>query len=374
LIQPKFDLVAMGPSVILAGMQIGIDARLAYYRSGGITQYTRHVVQELAGLDQATGYAVIHHYRSRETLKPGPNFRRINTFTPCHHRLERWSLSLELLRHRLDLLHSPDFIPPVRGARRQVITVESLRYYKNQIAWAVQRADHILVPSHATQDDLGNLLQVPAEKITVHIEGVDDIFRPLADEIVAQHRARLGLPESYILFVGTLEPRKNIPGLLEAYALLRQELADAPPLVLVGNRGWLYDEIFAKVETLDLVNRVIWLENAPTADLPLLYNGAGVLVLPSYYEGFGLTALEAMACGTPAVVARRSSLPEVVGGAGLLVDPDNPADIAEGLRQILCDSALRNRLRSAGLARAAAFTWQQAARSVLQVYRQLLSF
>jgi glycosyltransferase involved in cell wall biosynthesis len=178
---------------------------------------------------------------------------------------------------------------------------------------------------------------------------------------------------SYILFVGTFEPRKNISGLLEAYHLLRQDGPDLPPLVIVGRRGWLYDGIFAKIETLDLADHVIWLEDAPESDLPAIYNGADVAVLPSYYEGFGLTALEAMACGTPVVATNRSSLPEVVGDAGLLIDPYDPADIAAAIRRILEDSALRDRLRSAGPARAATFTWQRTAEIVLQVYRALSS-
>jgi len=368
-------------------MRIGIDARLIYYRPGGIAEYTRHVIQELAALDPVTQYSVIHHHRDPKRLTPGPNFKRVDTYTPCHHRLERWTLSLELARHRFDVLHSPDMIPPQGGGRRRVITVhdlhfmhypqfmtaESLRHYRDQIAWAVRSADHILVSSHATQDDLSNLLNVPAAKMTVHLLGVDKAFAPLPEEVVATHRQKLGLPASYILFVGTFEPRKNISGLLEAYHLLRQNYSDLPPLVIVGRRGWLYDDIFARIDTLNLADRVIWLEDVPESDLPAIYNGADVAVLPSYYEGFGLTALEAMACGTPVVVTNRSSLPEVVGDAGLLIDPYDPADMAAAIHRVLEDGALREHLRVAGLARAATFTWRRTAEIVLQVYRALLS-
>jgi glycosyltransferase involved in cell wall biosynthesis len=368
-------------------MRIGIDARLNYYRPGGIAEYTRHVIQELAALDQTTHYTVIQHHRDRRTMTPGANFRRVNTYTPCHHRLERWTLSVELARYPFDVLHSPDMIPPQRGGRRGVITVhdlhfmhypqfmtaESLRHYRDQIAWAVHAADHILVSSQATCDDLGNLLNVPATKMTVHLLGVDRAFAPLAEGAVASHRQRLGLPASYILFVGTFEPRKNISGLLEAYHLLLQDTPDLPPLVIVGRRGWLYDDIFAKIETLKLADHVIWLEDVPESDLPAIYNGARVAVLPSYYEGFGLTALEAMACGTPVVATNRSSLPEVVGDAGLLIDPYNLADIAAAIQRILANGALHDRLRAAGLARAATFTWQRTAEIVLQVYRALSS-
>jgi glycosyltransferase involved in cell wall biosynthesis len=368
-------------------MRIGIDARLNYYRPGGIAEYTRHVIQEIAALDHTTRYLVIHHHADNHTLAPGPNLQRINTFTPCHHRLERWSLSIELARHRLDLLHSPDFIPPWRGARHQVITVhdlhflhypqfmtaESRHYYNDQIACAVRSADHILVDSQATCDDLADLLHVPVEKMTVHRLGVNAAFVPLKKVEIEQRLVRLGLPDSYLLFVGTFEPRKNIPGLFEAYHLLRQELPDIPPLVMVGRRGWLYEDIYARAEALNLMDRLIWIEDAPWEDLPAIYNGAEVLVLPSHYEGFGLTALEAMACGTPTVVSNRGSLPEVVGDAGLLVDPDDTAEIALAIRHVLCDSNLRDQMRAAGLARAATFTWRKTAETVLEVYRRVLA-
>ncbi len=368
-------------------MRIGIDARLIHYRPGGIAEYTRHLITELAALDQQTEYLVLHHARAQETLTPAPNFKRVNVFTPSHHRLERWSLAAELLPRRLDVLHSPDLIPPVGGARCRVITVhdlhflhypqymtaESLRYYREQAQWAVRTADHILVDSVATQQDLIDLLHVPAEKMTVHMLGVTSEFKPLPGDIVLDCRKRYGLPSAYLLFVGTYEPRKNITGLLDAYHLLCQTQPDLPPLVLVGRRGWLYEDIFAKVEALKLSDRVIWVENAPMVDLPALYNGALALVLPSHYEGFGLTPLEAMACGTPVITSNRGSLPEVVGDAGLLVNPDDPADIAASIERLLSDTALRSRLSAAGLARAALFTWRRTAEQTLAVYRRLLS-
>jgi glycosyltransferase involved in cell wall biosynthesis len=368
-------------------MRIGLDARLTHYRPGGITQYTRHVIQELAALDTEFDYYVIHNRRAQETLAPGPNFRRVNTLTPSHHRLERWSLAAELARWQFDLLHSPDVIPPQRIARRHVITVHDLhflhypqfmtadsrRYYNDQIARAVRQADHILVDSEATRRDLGDLLNVPANKITVHMLGVDEAFRSLPDAEAARQRARFGLPESYLLFVGTLEPRKNITGLLDAYRLLRGDLPDVPPLVLAGARGWLYEDIFDRIEALDLRDRVRWLEDITFADLPALYNGALALLMVSHYEGFGLPALEAMACGTPVVVANRSSLPEVVGDAGLLVDPDDPAAIAAAVQRLLEDGDLHRTLSADGLARAKTFTWRSTAEIVLQVYRSLLT-
>jgi glycosyltransferase involved in cell wall biosynthesis len=372
-------------------MRIGIDARLNSYRTGGIPSYTRHVIEALSELDQTNDYHILHAARGRPntgtSLTPATNFRRVTAFTPCHHRFERLALSVEIARLRLDLLHSPDFIPPRFGARRTVITIhdlnffyypqfqtaDSLRYYTGNIRAAVRQADHILADSQATKDDLGNLLNVPADKVTVHMLGVDPVYRPLPTEEIRAAQKRLDLPDSYFLFVGTFEPRKNLPGLLDAYNLLRASLPDAPPMVLVGTRGWLYESIFARVAELGLESRVCWLENLSASDLPAVYNGAAALITPSFYEGFGLPALEAMACGVPTIVSNRGSLPEVVGDTGLLIDPDRPDDLADAMRRILIDSDLRQRSSEAGRTRAASFTWRCTAEIALSVYRRVLN-
>lgn len=366
-------------------MRIGIDARLIYYRQGGIAAYTRRVIEALAEIDQQTSYQVLQSRKDRHPLTPGPNFRRASLWTPCHHRLERWTLAVEITPLRLDILHSPDFIPPLWGARRYVITVhdlnflhypqfltaESRRYYNGQIERAVQQAAHILADSEATKNDLVDMLGVPPEKITVHMLGVDPQYRPLPEHEVLAACQRLALPHGFILFVGTFEPRKNIPGLLAAYRLLRRQVPDAPPLVLAGRQGWLAEDIAAQAERLGLESYLHWRQDVPPALMPALYNAATLLVLPSFYEGFGLPALEAMACGTPTLVANRSSLPEVVGDAGLLVNPEDPHAIASAIIQVLSDPALQARLRAAGLQRAQQFTWRHTATVVYSVYQRL---
>lgn len=366
-------------------MRIGIDARLNYYREGGIAAYTRHVIAALAALDTATDYRLLQNFRHRTPLTPAPNFHRVATFTPSHNRLERWALSAELLPLRLDVLHSPDFIPPLRGARHHVITVHDLnflhypqfltpasrRYYNDQIQRAVTQADHILACSEATRTDLIEMLDTNPAKITVHMEGVDSAFHPLPDTEIEGMCQQLDLPRGYILFVGTFEPRKNITGLLEAYHRLRKNLPDAPPLVLAGRRGWLFEEVFARIDTLGLRDHILWRENIPQDAMAALYNAAAVHVMPSFYEGFGLPALEAMASGTPTVVANRSSLPEVVGDAGLQVNPEDPDNIASELQRVLTNAALAADLRARGLERASHFTWKRTAETVLQVYRQV---
>lgn len=365
-------------------MHIGIDARLTYYRVGGISTYIRRLIPALERLDQKNRYTVFHSRKAAESLVA--RFEHARLWTPAHHRLERLALSIELLRHRLDLLHSPDFIPPLRGARHHVITVHDLtfihypqyltadsrRYYNHQIQKAVARADHILADSQATKTDLINLLNAPAEKITVHMLGVDEKFRPLPQEALGSYRKALDLPETYFLFVGTFEPRKNIAGLLEAYQALRARCKDAPLLVLVGRKGWLFDETMAKIRTLNLSEFVLWRDNISDEALPAVYNMALALITPSFYEGFGLPALEAMACGTVPIVSDRSSLPEIVGDVGLRINPDDPATLTDALYKALSDPAWRKQMQQAGLRRAAQFTWENTARIVLETYHKVL--
>jgi glycosyltransferase involved in cell wall biosynthesis len=296
------------------------------------------------------------------------------------------ALALEVMPFRLDLLHSPDFIPPLWGARHAVITVhdlafwlypefltdESRRYYNGQIRRAVKQADAISADSHATQADLVDLLDVPPDKIAVIYPGHDTAFRALEREAVARTLSRLNLSPGYVLFVGTFEPRKNIPGLFGAYFRLRQAMPDAPPLVLVGHKGWLFDATASVMHDLGLEQHVRFLEGAPADDMPALYNGASVFVLPSHYEGFGFPVLEAMGCGLPCVIANRASLPEIAGDAALSVSPDDPDAMADALHRALIDSALRERMKQRGLERVARFTWEKTARETLALYERVL--
>lgn len=365
---------------------IAIDARLLYYRQGGISTYIRRLVRALGDLNETEPARWTLLRSRRDHDKPAVDWPTAALWTPPHHRLERLSLSVELLRLRLDVLHSPDFIPPLRGARRHVITVHDLtflhepahkdaaarKYYNDQINFAVHHADHILAVSEATRDDLTRMLGVPEAKITVQPHGVDERFRPLSTDELAHARAALNLPETFVLFVGTLEPRKNIPVLLDAYDLLRGK-RELPPLVLVGQPGWLFDETMARIESMQADGvPVILRRDIDDAALSAVYNLARVLVLPSFYEGFGLPILEAMACGTPFIASDRSSLPEVAGPAGALINPEDADALAAALVRALDDDDWHAEQRRTGLERASAFTWRRSARIAWSVYQSLM--
>ena len=364
---------------------IGIDARLVQYRVGGTSRYIREIVNAFEQLQPAHRFTILESRKSKSRISERFTFAK--TWTPPHHAWERPALSLELWRHRFDLLHSPDFIAPVRGARRHVITVHDLsfihypeyltadsrRYYNGQIRESVKRADHILSVSQATKQDLINMLDVPAEKISVQLHGVDESFKPLPRRVTAPTIRELALPAEFVLFVGTLEPRKNLVGLARAYRDLLLELPYAPKLVLIGRAGWHYEKLMTDLESVGLAEKMIIKQNVSDAQLPAVYNHALALVTPSFYEGFGLPALEAMACGTAPIVSRVASLPEIVGDVGMLIDPHDPGTITAALKLALTDSAWREAQSAAGQRRAAGFRWQNTARGVLESYEAALS-
>ena len=371
-------------------MRIAIDARIAHYTGAGIGQYAIHLAQALARLDRTNQYVLLQSRKDRRTLVDEPHVQRRSIWTPSHHRWEQEALAAEfklfpaLRRLNLDLLHSTDFIPPLRlRGFKSVITVhdlaflrwphflteESARYY-GQVEAAVERADRIIAVSESTKNDLVKLLGAPRDKITVVHEAADPLYRPMTRaEALASIGSKFPLPDEFILFVSTIEPRKNIATLLLAYRRLLDSYKSDVGLVLAGATGWLADQIFEKVEQLDLQRHVTFLGRVQNGDLLYLYNLACCLAHPAHYEGFGLPPLEAMACGTPVVVSNVSSLPEVVGDAALLIDPNDDEALAVALHRILSDESLRDSLRTKGLARARTFSWERTAQETLAVYQ-----
>ncbi|MAU10914.1 MAG: hypothetical protein CL607_13915 [Anaerolineaceae bacterium] len=364
--------------------RIGIDARLLAYRDGGISTYIRELALGLDDLASGADITLFQHHKAQHRIDT--DFREKRLWTPPHHRLERLALSVELTPYRLDVLHSPDFIAPYRGARRHVITVHDLtflhypdylttdarRYYNDQIGAVCQHTDHILAVSDSTRHDLMSMLHVPAEKITVQPHGVHSRYRVMSTDQLEKERQALGLPETYILHVGTYEPRKNILGLIKAYKELLIELPDAPPVVLVGRPGWLFEETRAQIDALGINEHIIWRSDIEDDQLPTVYNLAIVLAATSFYEGFGLPILEAMACGTVPIASNRSSFPEVMGEVGLQFDPEDVDAIAEALKKALSDTVWRTNMEANAIERAKQFTWAKSAQIALDVYQSVL--
>jgi glycosyltransferase involved in cell wall biosynthesis len=235
----------------------------------------------------------------------------------------------------------------------------------------LKAAEIIVTPSECSKQDAIKFYKLPESKIKVIYEAPAPTFKPIADPIKLDRvRQTYNLPQKFVLHVGTIEPRKNLSRLLDAFQSLLTDWPDLK-LVLVGKKGWLYDPFFRHLQTLGLQECVFFPGYVEEADLPAFYQLAELFVFPSLYEGFGLGPIEAMACGTPVISSKRSSLPEVVGEAGLLIDPIDTADLTTALRRVLTDPELRADLRQRGLAQAQKFSWAKATDELLNVYRSL---
>lgn len=375
-------------------MRIGVDYTAAVRQGAGIGRYTRGLFRALAALDRENSYRLFVAARGVAVPAPAsPNFRMRRVPLTDQEVSFLWQrlrlpVPMELLLGSMDLFHSPDFVLPPTLRARTILTVHDLsfmrvpeyahpsvrEYLMRGVPHSVRRADLVLAVSASTQRDLIELLDVPEERVQVICEGVDEHFRPVEDEdALTAVRRRYRLERPYVLGVGTLEPRKNFAGLVEALARLWERRHLEHELVIVGQRGWLYEPTFERVRSLRVEERVRFLGFAADEDLPAIYTLASCLAYPSFYEGFGLPILEAMACGTPVVASRTSSLPEVAGGAALLVDPHNVEELTEALDRVLHDEALRAEMRAAGRRQAQGFTWERAARELLAAYRSVAS-
>jgi glycosyltransferase involved in cell wall biosynthesis len=371
-------------------IHVGVNAHLLSlaesYRSAGITWHIYNLLCHLPEADPHIEYTVFLSER-RYVAAPGVRLQvsRLPTHQPWARIVwEQMAQPWAVRRAGVDLIHEPAFVGPLASGCPFVITIHDLSflfypqgfrvlnrlYLRLFTRYSVQRARRIVAVSESTKRDLVQHYGMSPARIDVVYNGIDSSFRPLPAARVAAFKAERGLPDRFILFVGTLEPRKNVVRLIESFARLPK---GRPPLMLVGGRGWLCDGIFARIEALSLTDEIHVVGYVPAEDLCFWYNAADLFVYPSLYEGFGLPPLEAMACGTPVVASTTSSLPEVVGQAGLLVDPTDTEALAAAMEQVLTSVEMREKMRVAGLAQAQGFSWQQTARRTVDSYRQALA-
>jgi glycosyltransferase involved in cell wall biosynthesis len=366
-------------------MRIAIDARLWGEPRSGLGRYTRSLVETLVGQEPEARF-ILYLDRPAADLPRGTEARCL----PWPQRLlwTLWAAPRDLARRPVDLFHGvTGFELPRGGAARLVTTVHDLiplrfpRLTPRRHRWAVRlllpgalrRAARVIAVSQATRAEILARFALPPEKVRVVPEAASPAFAAPPPEATARVRARHGLETPYVLFVGLLEPKKNLPALLDAVARLERRGAWGDTrLCLAGARGWGLDDLPARVSRLGLERIVRFLGPVAEADLPALYAGALAFAFPSLWEGFGLPVLEAMAAGAPVVASRRGALPEITEGAALLVEPE-PDALADALATVLADKPLRERLREAGLARARAFSWERTARETMAVYRDALA-
>jgi glycosyltransferase involved in cell wall biosynthesis len=285
-------------------------------------------------------------------------------------------------RYRLDLLHSPHYTMPFMLPCASAVTFHDMTFFlypqvhktykrlffKSMIRLSAKRANAIIADSDSTRQDILRILKLAPENVTAVPLGVSDVFKRVrTPEALEEIRRRYRLPLKIILCVSELQARKNLTTLIRAYGRLVQQGLEHS-LVIAGRKGWMYEELFQAVQSLNLSDRVIFTGYVPEQDLPLLYNVADVFVYPSLYEGFGLPVLEAMACGIPVVTANVSSMPEITGDAGVLVDPYDVDSMANAIRRVILDREFHAELECNELERAKMFSWERTAKETLAVY------
>ena len=367
-------------------MRIGIHAVTLLPRLTGRETYVQSLLGALAQIDQSNEYCVLVSPANRHLFeRPEGNFHTITVRLPSLPSRRLWEtayLHLSPLVRGLDVIHLPEAPVPFFQPPKAVATVHDILpvlypeffarkarvYYQKALSLGARHLTNIIVSSEQTKADLMERFPVEPERIRVIYHGIGHQFRTVKDAgLLQQVRERYGLPERFILYVGTVEPRKNLVRLIRAFRRLRQRgLPHA--LVIAGNRGWLCDDIFQEASKGEAAGNVLFTGHVAADDLPHLYGAAALFVYPSLYEGFGIPPLEAMASGIPVVCSNRSSLPEVVGDAALLIDPEDEQAIAAAIEQGVQDEGLRARLRRKGLERASLFSWEKAARETLQLY------
>jgi len=363
-------------------MNIAVDYTSAARQRAGIGRYTRSLLRALAAQDSVNAYAL---YVPRDALylddtRAFPkNFRIARAPLNERYMVALWQraqlpLPIETFVGRAEVFYSPDFVLPPTRARRKILTIHDLSFKRHpetavpNLKWyleaavprAIARADLILADSNATRDDLQEFFAVPSAHIQTLYSGYDDFFQRVADAAtLSAVRAKYELRKPFILNVGAIEPRKNLTRLIQAFANLRQ--SRDLELVIVGGRGWMYDEIYAAPEKFGVSAQVRFIGFAPDPDLPALYSLAELFVYPSLYEGFGLPVLEALACGAAVVTSNNSSLPEVAGDAALLVDARDVEALTWAMERLLQDSQWRGMMQTKALTQAKKFSWATSA-------------
>lgn len=373
---------------------IGLNAHLlsgqAGYRGAGINGYIAQLLRALPDADSSFQYTVMVGQQVESTAYQHLCLRR-TPFTTLHplRRIvwEQLIQPISLWRIRPDLLHSMAFVSPIFSRTPSVVTVYDLSFvhYPQVLSSArrlylrlftrrsCQQARRVIAISQSTARDLIHTFGISPQKIDVAVPGVSERFCPLPPEDVARFRQENGLPDRFIFFVGTLEPRKNLAMLLRAYAQLPAPERQAVHLVLAGDKGWMYDDIFQTIEMCNLHATVHLPGYLPADQLPLWYNAADALVYPSIFEGFGLPVVEAMACGTPVLVSDVSSLPEAVGDAGWQLPPGDVSAWTEALARVIRDAGWRNDFGERGRVWSSRFTWANTAIQTVACYRKALS-
>jgi len=368
-------------------VRIAIDARKL--RDYGIGTYIRNLVRHLARIDRSTEYVLIVRPADIEiATELGDNFRTVADWSGAYSVREQLTIPMDLRRERVDLFHAPHYVLPPLTPCKSVVTIHDCihlrfpQYLPNRLAYvyarsslwvATHRSTRVLTVSETSKRDILRYFRVPESKIDVIYNAIDErLEQPPSDAELTQVRERYQLNDPFVLYAGNIKPHKNLERLIEAFNTLRRGGLDHVKLLIIGDEISKYATLRRAVHRHKLHKHVRFFGFVPDRTLASLYRLASVFVFPSLYEGFGLPPLEAMAAGTPVITSNVSSLPEVVGDAAILIDPYEPDEIAAAMRRVLMDPAVREELRTRGLARVKQFSWERSVARVREIYGEVM--
>ena len=384
-------------------MKIAIDiSPFATPKRTGISNFTFNFCKNLPKIDKENEYILFTnsygYFRSlKENIESigigkSPNISTQISRVPRTFLELMWKYihipSVEYLMHeKIDIFHITGVInPPLRSAKL-IATIYDLislkfpnffekkliKHFNYYFKSVIPKSDVIITISNSTKEDILEYFNIPENKVEVVVPGFDnELYRQIQDKnMIDKVKAKYGIDKKYILFVGTLEPRKNLVKLIKAFSILPEYLKSDYLLVICGRKGWFFEEIFETVKELKLEEKVVFTGYIPDEDIPLLMNGAEIFVYPSLYEGFGLPPLEAMACGTPVISSKVSSLPEVIGDAGILINPNDVEELSNAILRVLINNELRAQLSEKGLKQASKFSWKRTTSKIVEVYNKV---
>ena len=370
-------------------MRVALDAIPLVAAKTGVGHYTDALAEWLAREHQDNQYELLSPFDFAYDCCNGKPANLSKRFFPVRSVFRKWwlvGLPAMLQISPIDVFHGTNYCVPVFSPCPTVVTIHDLSLLahssthesanvargKRRMPIMARRASRIIAPSEWTKKEIIKYLGARPDKVRVIYEAAREKMKPLPAEgcldVLEKHHIR----QPYLLYVGTIEPRKNLLTLIRAYDELLRTTAYRPQLVLCGGRGWLDGEVFKLVDELKLNDQVHFTGYIEDADLPAIYSAAEVFIYPSLYEGFGLPPLEAMACGAPVITSNVSSLPEVVGEAGLMHDPANYHSLTECMATLLGDSSTRAHFKRAGLRQASQFSWARTARETQAVYDEVV--
>lgn len=372
--------------------KIGIDGRMYGAEQTGIGNYIKNLINNLAEIDKKNQYAIFLLEKEYDKFAlPAENFKKFKVGAHWYSWREQIILPFEFLRRRLDLMHFPHFNSPILYPGKSIVTIHDVtpfffpghkmnswfrrQAFKAVFASSISKAEKVIAVSNSTKEDVVKYFSADPRKIGVVYEGIGDNFKilPNRDKIKKDIAEKYGIAKPFIFYAGVWRNHKNVAGLIKAFALLKKEMGGGYQLVLAGKADPYYPEILKAIKYLDLEKDVVRPGFIPDGELAFFYNACELFVIPSFYEGFGLTGLEAFACGAPVAASGIASLKEILGAAAEYFDPHNYEETARVMKEVLTNRSLRDQMIKSGLEKTRKYSWRKMAEETLKIYLEILN-